>query len=61
MNIKLHHVIDYVINFFCRILKINFAVHHRLLSEEEAKALGLDFLEEGQRTEKWIVEKPTEM
>ena len=61
MNIKLHHVIDSIINFFCRIFKINYAVHHRILSEEEAKALGLDKLEEGQKMEKWIVEKPTEM
>lgn len=61
MNIKLHHVIDSIINVFCRIFKINYAVHHRILTEEEAKALGLDKLEKGQKLEKWIVEKPTEM
>ena len=61
MNIKIHHVIDYVINGFCHFFKINYAVHHRILSEEEVKALGLDKLEEGQKMEKWIVEKPTEM
>lgn len=61
MNIKLHNCIDTVINFFCRIFKIKYAVHHRILSDEEAKALGLDRLEEGQKMEKWIVEKPTEM
>lgn len=61
MNIRIHHVIDTVINFFCRILKINFSVRHRVLSAEEVKALGLDRLEKGQRMEKWIVEKPTEM
>ena len=61
MNIKLHQAIDEIINFFCRFFKINYAVHHRILSDEEAKALGLDRLEEGQRVEKWIVEKPTEM
>lgn len=61
MNIKIHHVIDTIINFFCRIFKINFAVHHRIISDEEAKSLGLDRLEKGQKMEKWIVEKPTEM
>ena len=61
MNIKIHNCIDSIINFFCRCFKINYAVHHRLLSEEEAKALGLLELEEGQKMEKWIVEKPTEM
>ena len=61
MNIKIHHVIDSIINFFCRTFKINFAVHHRIISDEEAKALGLDRLEKGQKMEKWIVEKPTEM
>ena len=61
MNIKIHHVIDFIINFFCRIFKIKFAVHHRILSDEEVKALGLDRLEKGQKMEKWIVEKPTEM
>ena len=61
MNIKLHHVIDSIVNFFCRIFKINYAVSHRILSEEEVKALGLDRLEKGTVVEKWIVEKPTEM
>ena len=61
MNIKMHRVIDAVVNFFCRIFKINFAVHHRILSDEEVKALGLDRLEKGQKMERWIVEKPTEM
>ena len=61
MNIYIHHVIDGVINFFCRLFKVNFAVQHRILSNEEVKALGLDRLEKGQRVEKWIVEKPTEM
>ena len=61
MNIKLQKIVDKIINFFCRFFKINYAVHHRILSDEEAKALGLDRLEEGQRVEKWIVEKPTEM
>ena len=61
MNIKLHHVIDKIINVFCRIFKINFAVNHRILSDEEVKALGLDRLEKGQKLERWIVEKPTEM
>lgn len=61
MNIKLHQVIDEIINFFCKFFKLNYAVHHRILSEEEAKALGLDKLEEGQKMEKWTVEKPTEM
>jgi len=41
--------------------KINYAVHHRILSDAEVKALGLDKLEKGQKMEKWIVEKPTEM
>ena len=61
MNIKIHHVIDSIINFFCRIVGINYAVHHRILSDEEVKALGLDRLEKGQKMEKWIIEKPTEM
>ena len=61
MNIKLQKIVDKIINVFCRIFKINYAVHHRLLSEEEAKALGLLELEKGQKVEKWIVEKPTEM
>lgn len=61
MNIKLQKTVDEFINVFCRIFKIRYAVHHRILSDEEAKALGLDRLEEGQRVEKWIVEKPTEM
>lgn len=61
MNIKLHRLIDHVVNFFCRIFKINYAVSHRILSEEEVKALGLDRLEKGQKLEKVIVEKPTEM
>lgn len=61
MDIKLHNAIDHVINFFCHLFKINYAVSHRILSDEEVKALGLDKLEEGQKMEKWIVEKPTEM
>lgn len=61
MNIKLQKIVDKIINVFCRIFKINYAVHHRILSEEEVKALGLDKLEKGQKLEKWIVEKPTEM
>ena len=61
MDIRIHHVVDKIINFFCRIFKINFAVSHRILSDEEVKALGLDKLEKGQTMEKWIVEKPTEM
>ena len=61
MNIKIHKLIDTVVNFFCRIFKINYAVHHRILSDAEVKALGLDKLEEGQKLERWIVEKPTEM
>ena len=59
MNIKIH-VIDSIINFICHVLKINFAVHHRILSDEEVKALGLDRLEKGQKMEKRIVQKPTE-
>lgn len=61
MNIKLQKIVDKIINVFCRCFKINYAVHHRVLSEEEVKALGLDKLEKGQTVEKWIVEKPTEM
>ena len=61
MNIKLLKFIDSIINFFCRLFKIHFAVHHRILSEEEVKALGLDRLEKGTVVEKWVVEKPTEM
>ena len=61
MNIKIHHVIDFIVNCFCRLFNIKFAVHHRVLSDEEVKALGLDRLEKGQRLEKWIIEKPTEM
>lgn len=61
MNIKLHHVIDKIINVFCKVFKINYAVNHRVLSSEEVKALGLDKLEKGTVVEKWIVEKPTEM
>lgn len=61
MNIKIHRVVDSIVNFFCRVFKINYAVHHRILSDEEVKALGLDKLEKGQTMEKWIVEKPTEM
>lgn len=61
MNIKIHRIIDKIVNTFCRIFKINYAVRHRVLSDEEVKALGLDKLEKGQRLEKWIVEKPTEM
>ena len=61
MNIKHYRIIDSVVNFFCRIFKINYAVSHRILSDEEVKALGLDRLEKGQKMEKVIVEKPTEM
>ena len=61
MDIRIHRVVDKIINVFCRIFKINYAVHHRILSEEEVKALGLDRLEKGTVVEKWIVEKPTEM
>lgn len=61
MNIKLQKKVDSIINFFCHLFRINYAVHHRVLSEEEVKALGLDKLEKGQKMEKWIVEKPTEM
>ena len=61
MNIRIHRVIDTIVNFFCRIVKVNYAVSHRILSDEEVKALGLDRLEKGQTMEKWIVEKPTEM
>ena len=61
MNIKLHKVVDTIVNFFCRIFKINYAVSHRILSAEEVKALGLDRLEKGQKLEKWVVEKPIEM
>lgn len=61
MNIKLHRFIDSIINFFCRCFKINYAVSHRILSSEEVKALGLDKLEKGQKMERVIVEKPTEM
>lgn len=61
MNIKMHHIVDSIVNFFCRMFKINYAVHHRILSDAEVKALGLDKLEKGQKMEKWIVEKPTEM
>ena len=61
MNIKIHRVIDSIINVFCRIFKINYAVNHRILSDEEVKALGLDRLEKGTVVEKWVVEKPTEM
>ena len=61
MNIKIHHIVDSIINVCCRLFKVNFAVHHRVLTDEEVKALGLDRLEKGQTMEKWIVEKPTEM
>ena len=61
MNIRLHRIIDTVVNFFCRVFKVNYAVSHRILSDEEVKALGLDRLEKGQTMERWIVEKPTEM
>lgn len=61
MNIRLHNCIDSIINGVCRLFKIKYAVHHRILSSEEVKALGLDKLEKGQKMEKWIVEKPTEM
>lgn len=61
MNIRLHRIVDSVINFFCRIFKINYAVHHRILSDAEVKALGLDKLEKGTVVERWVVEKPTEM
>ena len=61
MNIKIRQVIDSIVNSICRIFKVNYAVHHRILSDEEVKALGLDRLEKGQKMEKWIVEKPTEM
>ena len=61
MNIKIHRIVDSIVNFFCRVIRINFAVHHRILSDEEVKALGLDRLGKGQKMEKWIIEKPTEM
>lgn len=61
MTIKHYRIIDNCVNFFCRIFKINYAVQHRILSDTEVKALGLDKLEKGQKVEKWIVEKPTEM
>ena len=61
MNIYVHRVVDSVVNFFCRLFKVNYAVQHRILSNEEVKSLGLDLLEKGQTMEKWIVEKPTEM
>ena len=61
MNIKLQNVVDKIVNVFCRFFRINYAVSHRVLSDEEVKALGLDKLEKGQTMEKWIVEKPTEM
>ena len=52
MNIKICRIIDSIINFFCRLFKVNFAVKYRKLTDEEVKALGLDKLEK---------EKPTEM
>ena len=61
MNIRIHRVIDTIVNFFCRSFKVNYAVSHRILSDEEVKALGLDRLEKGRKVEKWVVEKPTEM
>lgn len=61
MDIRLHRIVDSIVNFFCRIFKINYTVSHRILSDEEVKALGLNLLEKGQKLEKWIVEKPTEM
>lgn len=61
MNILVHRVVDAIVNFFCRMFKINYAVQHRVLSDEEVKALGLDRLAKGEKLEKWIVEKPTEM
>ena len=63
MNIKLKVVnfVEYIFNGICRFFRIRLATHTRALSDEEVKALGLDRLEEGQKMEKWIVEKPTEM
>lgn len=61
MNIHVRRVIDAIINCVCRIFKVNYAVQHRVLSDEEVKALGLDRLAKGEKLEKWIVEKPTEM
>ena len=61
MNIRIHRVVDAIVNFFCRLFKVNYAVSHRVLSDEEVKSLGLDRLEKGTVVEKWIVEKPTEM
>ncbi len=61
MDIRIHKVVDSIINFFCRIFKVNYAVSHRILTDEEVKALGLDKLEKGKTMERWVVEKPTEM
>ena len=61
MNIKVINLFETVKNGICRLLGIRLATHTRVLSDAEVKALGLDRLEEGQKLERWIVEKPTEM
>lgn len=61
MNIRIHRIVDSIVNQFCKLLGVNYSVSHRILSDEEVKALGLDKLEKGQKLEKWVVEKPTEM
>lgn len=61
MNIKVINFFETIFNGICKFLGIRLATHTRVLSDAEVKALGLDKLEKGQRLERWIVEKPTEM
>lgn len=61
MKIKIINFFEAVFNGICKLLGIRLATHTRVLSDAEVKALGLDRLEEGQKLERWVVEKPTEM
>ena len=61
MRLKVINFFEAIFNGICKMLGIHLTTHTRALSDEEVKALGLDRLEKGEKLERWIVEKPTEM